>query len=317
MKRKLLVLDWLNEALDIFVEYWRTMLERRRAQRDLARGCPKLKQMFLRMVGYVPDFVAPKTMNEKINWRKLYDRAAVYQVIADKVRLRDYLVARVGAERADAVLPRRRLVTRWPTSARLAAAGTGVAIKPNHGSGWVTIVAKGDTPDWRAIAAQARSWLRRTYGLSLQEWAYWAIPPQLIVEDLVLSADGHPAQDIKFAVMDGVCVYIFVEQDRFLDHRLSYYEPDWTPMQLAMGTNAVAAHQAAPRFLAEMRAFAEEIGRDFDYIRVDFLCGADEWRLNELTMYRSSGVAAFDPPHLDLHFGQMWKHRPYSGIWRG
>ena len=306
----------LDEAFQTVSIALNVFLQRRRADVERVLGYPRLRRRFKRQVGYVPDFDLPTTMNEKINWRKLHDRAAVYQVIADKVRLRDYLVARFGAEWADAVLPRRRLVTKHPTAMNLAAAGTGVAIKPNHGSGWVRIVPGTATPDWQLIAKEARLWLRKRYGLRQIEWAYWAIEPQIMVEELVLGADGQPAQDVKFAVMDGVCVYIFVEQDRFGDHRLSYYEPDWTPLHLAMGSNPVAAHQTAPRFLAEMRDFAEEIGRDFDYIRVDFLCGAQEWKLNELTMYRSSGLAAFDPAHLDLHFGKTWKHRPYQGIWK-
>lgn len=281
---------------------------------DRALGFPALKRRFRRATGHEPDFDAPRTINEKINWRKLHDRADVYSVIADKVRLQDYLAVSLGAARAEAILPKQRLVTDRPTAKALEALGTGVAIKANHGSGWVRIVPTGAKPDWKQIAAEARMWLRRTYGLRRHEWAYWSIAPKVMVEDLVLGPDGQPAQDVKFAIMDGVCVYIFVMQGRHGIRQFSHYTPDWTliPLEAEPGPSV-----PAPAYLEEMRALAEEVGRDFDYIRVDFLCGETEWRLNELTTYSASGLDVFDPVGLDLEFGQQWKHRPYAGLWRG
>lgn len=303
-------------------EWWLALRQRARARigglaarLDAGLGHPYLKARFLRSVGYMPDFDNPRSLNEKINWRKIHDRASVYPVISDKVRLSDYLALRFGAARAASLIPQRRLVTSRPTAAELSAAGTGVAIKANHGSGWVRVVAPHDRPDWEALAAEARGWLRQVYGQSRQEWAYWSITPQILVEDLVTKADGSPADDIKIAVMGGKAVYIFLEADRFSDHKLSYYTPDWQPLRVAMGSYPVGIHRPPPSRLAEMLALAEEIGRDFDYIRVDFLDGAEGFRLNELTLYRSSGLAPIDPPELDWQWGALWQHRPYCGVW--
>lgn len=296
-----------------------TAIERVGMLWDAWRGYPCLKRRFARKLGYDGDFDAPKTLNEKINWRKLHDRAAVYPVIADKVRLRDYLAQSLGADRADAILPNRRLVTARPTVANLSAVGTGVAIKANHGSGWVRIIAHGTQPDWPQIAADARMWLRRTYGLRKHEWAYWAIPPQILVEDLVLGADGEPAQDLKFTMIGGHCVYVFVMQNFFGDQKTAYFNADWQEIPPAGGNGGLCAADQfpAPAYFPQLLALAQEIARDFDYIRVDFLCGVQQWCLNELTLYRSSGFEAFDPPELDLAYGTLWAHRPYQGLWRG
>ncbi len=297
------------------LQYVITGLDFALAALDSAAGYPLLRRRFAKAIGHPADFRDPQTMNEKTNWRKLYDRAPVYPVISDKVRLLDYLTLRFGAERANALVPDRVLVTERPSAALLEAGGTGVAIKANHGSGWVRIVHDYETPDWRGIAAEARMWLRRRHGVRRHEWAYQPIRPQILVDRLVLNAQGAPADDVKIAVMDGTAVYIFFESDRFRDHRLSYYHPDWTPMNLVMGRYEAGTHRPPPYDLAGMIAMAEELGKDFDYIRVDFLAGSHEWRLNELTLYRSSGLAAFDPQELDLHYGRMWKHRTYEGIW--
>jgi hypothetical protein len=303
--------EWLT-AID---DHLNAMVGRMAARMDASQGYDGLKRLFTKRVGYVPDFANPQTFNEKINWRKLYDRASVYPVICDKVRMPEYLALRFGEARAKALVPTRRLVTVRPTAATLAAAGSGVAIKANHGSGWVRIVPDGTKPDWEELAAVARGWLRKVHGQRQQEWAYWSIPPQILVEDLVRNTDGSPACDIKIEVMDGRVVYLFLEADRFSGYQVSSYTRDWQPLQVKMTSYQLGAPVDRPERLEEMIALAEEIGTDFDYIRVDFLNGVDGFRLNELTIYAASGLARIETPGLDQTWGAAWRHRPYAGIW--
>ena len=70
-----------------------------------------------------------------------------------------------------------------------------------------------------------------------------------------------------------------------------------------------------PTEFAKMRAIAQELAAEFDYIRVDFLCGETEWALNELTLYESNGLAAYQNSSVALRFGQLWNHRKYDGDW--
>lgn len=39
----------------------------------------------------LPDLAAPLTFNEKIQWRKLYDRNSLFTEIADKVAVKQYV----------------------------------------------------------------------------------------------------------------------------------------------------------------------------------------------------------------------------------
>lgn len=305
----------LFEPLFAAIDYLNNGLAWLFARIDRALNYALLKCKFKRVVGYWPDLTNPKSMNEKMQWRKLNDHSPVYTVIADKFRLRDYITHRFGAERAAQIMPNWRLVTRWPRAADLRAAGTGVILKPNHGAGWLRIVPEGSDPDWRRLAFTARRWMRKRYGMKRHEWCYRGIKPVTLVEDFVLGPDGQPPMDIKFHVVDGRCIWVLVVYDRRKDMRVVQATRDWQWIKTSSRNYTHGALPDKPDCFAALLALAEEIGRDFDYIRVDFLCGVNEWRLNELTLYESSGFVASNDLELALWRGAQWKHRKYDGVW--
>ena len=50
---------------------------------------------FYKKFGDYPDIENPKTFNEKILYKKLYDRNPLLQTAADKYRVRDYVAERI------------------------------------------------------------------------------------------------------------------------------------------------------------------------------------------------------------------------------
>ena len=54
-----------------------------------------LKYRFYLSVGYWPNFSEPKTFNEKINWRKINDKAPIYKITSDKLMIGPHWVVRV------------------------------------------------------------------------------------------------------------------------------------------------------------------------------------------------------------------------------
>ena len=62
-------------------------------RRSCARFLPDgvvVRASYRRKFGTEPDLVCPATLNEKIQWRKLYDRDPMYTRCADKYRVREY-----------------------------------------------------------------------------------------------------------------------------------------------------------------------------------------------------------------------------------
>jgi len=267
------------------------------------------KARFYRTVGYWPDFSEPKTFNEKINWRKIHDRNPAYTIISDKLRVREYIRNRFGAQAAEAMLPKVLSVTTNPTSEILMSFGTGVAIKANHGSGWVEIVAKHSQPDWDRIVTTARRWLRKKYGLRKHEWAYHNIEPKVFIEELLSNPDGRPILDIKFHVMDGVCSWVDVSYDRKRAIKFVSATRDWQSADVSWRNYPKGKLPTKPRYFSEILAIAEKIGQDFDYIRIDFLGSKNQWKHGELTLYDSSGLTAYENKQVELHYGSNRRHR--------
>jgi len=277
------------------------------ASADRLRGYPWLRREFERRVGQPPQLDPPRTLNEKVTWRKLHVRDPLYPVIADKVAVRGHLTGLLGARRAEPLLTDLLGVSDRPTAEWLAGFGTGIAIKANHASGWNLFVREGETPDWEALARITRRWLRRRYGVRKQEWAYSQVRPRILVERLLTYPDGRLADDLKFWVFDGICQVYQIERDRFGSPAQGIYDRNWQQFPLRMREDvAVAPPLPPPARLEELRALAEEIAAGHDYLRVDFLMAGQRFALNELTIYRGSGMNRFVPDHYDREFGDMW-----------
>jgi hypothetical protein len=58
--------------------------------------------------------------------------------------------------------------------------------------------------------------------------------------------------------------------------------------------------------LGAMLAAAERLGRDHDFLRVDFFEVDGQPVFGEFCLYPGSGLDPFDPPHLDDWLGAHW-----------
>jgi len=277
------------------------------ASRDRRRGLPWLHAEFQRRTGRELHLRNPVTMDEKIQWRKVNVRNPLYPVMSDKLRMRDQVRKRLGADETRDLFPRLLGESAHPTADWLAGFGDSIAIKANHGSGWNAFVQKGETPDWEELARLTRHWMRRSYGLQKQEWAYWSIPRRILVEELLCGPDGTFPLDFKFEVFDGKVRCIQVERNTG-GIMLARFLPDWTPLPIPDNPHESLDGLPRPADLPRMLALAERIAAGMDYLRVDFLRSADRLVLNELTVYRVSGFGKPSPPEMSDWLGSLWRN---------
>ncbi len=276
---------------------------------DPWRGYPELHALFLRRMGYPLNLTTPRTFNEKMQVRKLYDRNPLYPVVTDKLRMRAYVEEVLGPDRAQTILPDLLGATARPDAAWVTGFGTSVAFKANHGCGFNLFVRGGDPVDARAIARTCRGWLKRDYGRQMYEWGYSPIPRRIMAERLLITPDGRLADDLKFTMFGDHCAMIGVEHDRFGDHRQAVFDVNWQPMPIKCEHSVLEQAIPRPKALDDMLDIARTLGRGFDNVRVDFLYAGDEYRLNELTLYCSSGLIPYDPPSADRMLGDLWDQR--------
>ena len=57
-----------------------------------------LRYGFKKILGRRLDLKCPKTLNEKLQWLKIYDRKPIYTTMVDKYAVKDYVASIIGEE---------------------------------------------------------------------------------------------------------------------------------------------------------------------------------------------------------------------------
>jgi hypothetical protein len=259
------------------------------------------------------------TFNEKLRHKMAHDRNPLLTTLADKVAVRDYVTRVVG----DGYLAELHQVTAEPAELRKEGLPRRIVVKPSHGSGgcvvvadhaspastlpdrplgWKSFLVSPDSVDWDDLRAICGDWLTRRY--QPWEWAYRAIAPRIMVEELLLHEGAIP-NDYKVFVFHGRARLVQVDFDRHSNHVRTLYTPAWEPLPVAYvyprGPEAVR-----PTLLDEMIAVAEALAGPVDFLRVDLYEVGDRIVVGELTNYPHAGTGIFTPQAFDRELGSWW-----------
>src|SRR5262245_53120989 len=132
----------------------------RRARTIFKAALPRAIQDYRNVHGRWPNLFRPKTFNEKIIYKRLFDRRDVIIMFADKLRVREYVRDRLGSDKQ--LIPLISVHTD-PASIDLAKLPPQFVLKASHGCGWVRLYFR-ETPKLISEIHQlASSWLRVNY----------------------------------------------------------------------------------------------------------------------------------------------------------
>lgn len=257
----------------------------------------------LRFHAQYPNLTQPKTFNEKIAYRKLYDRDPKMPPMVDKIVAKEMMAARFGP---DFIIP--TLATfEGETEVDFDALPYPCVVKANHGSG-INVFLKERPIDEEKIRRELRNYLHRNHDRASEEWAYSQVHRRLLVEPFVEGGE-HGLVDYKFHTFGGRVFAIQVDLDRFVDHRRCFFDPSWTrmPIELLYPKPEPTAVIPPPLELQSMIRYAEQIGVGFSYVRVDLYDLAGEVKFGEATFYPGAGREKFKPPEFDELFGAQWQ----------
>src|SRR5271169_1021435 len=109
--------------------------------------------------GKFPNVINPKTFNDKVAHRIIFDRRARLTEMADKAAVRCYVESRLGPQ----ILPKRYCLTIHPETIPFDELPNRFVVKPTHGSAWVHLVKDKSTLDHAALIATCRAWLDQSF----------------------------------------------------------------------------------------------------------------------------------------------------------
>ena len=240
-----------------------------------------------------PDLLTPPRFSELVQWRKLHDRDPMMPVLADKIAAKQQVEQKLGS---DWMIPTcwsgRDLPDQpsWPYP---------FILKASHGCNQNIICH--NPADWQMARKRSAKWLRKPYGLWLDEWAYRGIPRSFIAEPYLGTDDVLPV-DYKVYVFNGEAALIQVHLDRYSAHRWILFDRQWNQVSRMEDENL----PSAPVHLARILDSAEKVAANFDFARIDFYEIAGEPKFGEVTFYPGSGLDPFEPRELDSIIGALW-----------
>jgi hypothetical protein len=283
---------------------------------DKLQNHKKLKRFFLKRMNYELNLKSPKSFNEKIQWKKLYDRNPLITITADKYAVRSYIIEILGGKTAEDVLIPLYFVTDTPSNIPFENLPDSFVIKPNHGSNMHMIVKNKKEADFYGIIAECKKWLNTHHGIYNYEWAYRNIKRKIIIEKLLTTSNGKLPLDYKFFCIHGRCRLIRAQLNRFGgDVVTGYYNEDWKLLPVYRpGYTMTSEDLPKPSSLDKMIELVEKISSKFDQARVDLYNCDGKIYFGEITHYDFQGLARFEPESYDFELGKMWELTP--GYWK-
>ncbi|WP_179345062.1 ATP-grasp fold amidoligase family protein [Winogradskyella ursingii] len=261
-----------------------------------------VRSSFKKHMGYSLDLENPTTLNEKINWLKLYHRKKIHTTIADKFKVRAYIKEKIGEQYLIPLL----YETKNPDDIRPEnLPDINHIIKCNHDSTGGVIVIDKSNIDWKRTRRRFRRLLKLNHYVKTREWQYKNIEPRIIVEKLITNADGSIPDDYKIHCFHGKVVFFGVDVDRHLETRgRNLYDTNWNLLPCNWG-RPNGRDLPKPENLDEMITLAEKLAKDFIYLRVDFYSVEGRTYFGELTLHQSSGFRKFWQKECDEKFGKL------------
>lgn len=263
-----------------------------------------LRAVFKAETGYSLNLCHPKTYNEKLQWIKLYDRNPQYTIYADKYKVREHIAQTIGGEYLVPLIGVYKNVDDIPWNNL----PSRFVLKCNHASGTNIICKDKSRLDISLAKKKLNKWLKKNAYWGAREWCYKYIEPCIICEEFIETKDGNTPDDYKFMCFNGVPRLIQVHHDRYGDHTLDYYTPEWEKAKLKrIDANTSTQCVPKPENLTEMLTVAKKLSKDMYYARVDLYNVDGKIYFGEITLYPTGGFSTFENYNDDLLLGSYIK----------
>lgn len=257
---------------------------------------------FYNQHGYRLDLKTPKTLNEKIQWIKLYGDLESLSNYVDKYEVREYVRNKIGDEY---LIP---LIGVYENSNEIdfETLPKSFVIKATHASGWNLIVKDKELIDWSGEKKKIDEWTSSSFYEVTGERNYKLIEGRVVVEELIEDPSGD-LKDYKIFCFNGEPSFIQVDGDRYDEHKRDLYDTDWNKLPVTYHHPNLRKVVAKPERLDELLEIARSLSSDFKFVRVDLYHTDNEIYFGELTYTPCQGFEKFTPSHFDADFGSNWE----------
>lgn len=246
----------------------------------------------------------PTTYNEKINWLKLYYHNPLYTTLVDKLKVKDYVTNKVGAEHVIKTLG----VWKHAEDIDWDKLPNRFVLKTTQGGGNVGVMICRDKSTFNKTKAVANmnAALKQNLYSSSREWPYKNVEPLIFAEEYMEDEHGE-LRDYKFFCFNGKCKMLFVATERQTREEpfFNFFDENYNPLPFKQGHPVNPVIPEKPEHFEEMKRIAEELSKGLPHVRMDLYIIKGKVYFGEYTFYHFGGVVPFRPSSWDLTLGNM------------
>ena len=256
----------------------------------------------------------PRRFTEKIQWYKLYYRNPLMTKCADKYNVRSY-VAEKGYKN---ILIPLYGVYEDAEQINFSDLPNEFVLKTTNGSKTNIICENKNELDIEKTKKILNKWLKKRSVKLGREWAYYNIKPRIICEKFIRDEENQfdGINDYKFICFNGKAKYVWVDINRYTNHRRNFYDLNWNYLDIESDVPNCGDIIPRPEGLEKMKQIANKLAEDFPHVRVDLYWANGKIYFGELTFYLLSGYEDFNPDEFDYHLGDLFtigKTMAYEG----
>ena len=289
-----------------FLLYIWTKQQQKKGKISIAKFSDKeaIINLYSSYAGRKPNLTNPTTFSEKLQWLKLNYQNPLQTNCADKFLVRDYLTNK-GYE---SILSKVILVVEQIEDLNIKSLPKKFVIKATHGSGWNLICTDKKKVNWFWWKKIMNIWLHNNIYWPGREWPYKNMKPRLIVEEFMTDKSGL-LMDYKFFCFNGKAKFIQANKGRDTpNHAQNFYDLEWKILPFGKDLKPRPDITIdAPSCMQQMIEIAEDLAREFPFVRVDFYEVNGKVIFGELTFYPKSGLPDLTPPEYDEILGSYFE----------
>ncbi len=263
-----------------------------------------LKLKYYLEMGKPLDLDNPKTMNEKLQWLKLYNRKPEYTQMVDKLQAKKYVSNLIG----DKYIVRTLGVWNHFDEIDFDQLPDRFVLKTNHSGGNLGVVICRDkkTLDRNKAKKKLEKSLRLDISKVLVEWPYRNIDRKIFAEDYL----GDDIDDYKFYCFDGDAHAVMVCIERSTGSpKFYFFDKDWNLKRYNKRGKEAPEDFTLPKpdGIDEMFSIASKLSEGLPFARVDLYNINGKIYFGEITLFPDSGFDGNRLPESDIFFGSMIK----------
>jgi hypothetical protein len=252
----------------------------------ILRDAIRIKRIYRQRTGKRLRLIKPRTLGEKLQWIKLFDRRPEYTRLVDKLGVRSFITEVLGEEYLIPLIA----VYENADDIDFTTLPDRFVLKCTHDSGSTVVCRDKSTLDTQAVREKLRKCLSRNYYDWGLEWPYKNVKPRIIVEEYMVDESGFELKDYKFRCFNGIPKVLMICSGRFTDFRLNFYDMEFNPLPIFDDYPIADKPLSRPVSFETMKELAGKISAGIPFVRVDFYDIKGKVYFGEMTFFPGNGM---------------------------